>query len=198
MEGEYDGSAFAVVSAEEPPTVLYVGRMIPEKRVPLLVDALALLMSNDQQMRAEFIGQGPDLDLVRRKIDAHKLSDRIVMAGFVDESYLAVRQRLAAVVVQPSSREGYGMVVVESSAKGVPIVVIAGADNASVELVEEGENGFVAATKDAADLAKAIGTAIEGGSELRHSTAGWYGRNRERLSFENSFLKILARLESSD
>ena len=44
----------------------------------------------------------------------------------------------------PSRREGYGLVVIEAAARGTPVVVVAGPDNAAVELVAEGENGFVA------------------------------------------------------
>lgn len=195
LEGEYAGGAIAAQPPSTPPFVLYTGRMIPEKRVPLLVDALALLMRDDPVLRAELIGRGPELDAVRQRVALHGLADRIELPGFVDTPYLADRQSTAAVLVQPSEREGYGMVVVESAARGVPVVVIAGEDNAAVELVEDGENGFVATRAEAAELAGAIRKAIASGDALRSRTRQWFAMNHSRLSFGASFQRILERLQ---
>lgn len=195
LEGEYAGDAIAPLQASAPPFVLYTGRMIPEKRVPLLVDALALLMRDDLLLRAELIGCGPELEAVRERVAFHGLEERIALPGFVDAQYLADRQSVASVLVQPSEREGYGMVVVESAARGVPVVVIAGEDNAAVELVEENENGFVAANPDADALAAGIRKAIASGEGLRTRTTQWYAVNRDRLSFAASFQRILQRLQ---
>lgn len=195
LEGEYAGGAIVPQAAASPPFVLYTGRMISEKRVPLLVDALALLMRGDPQLRAELIGRGPELEAVRQRIAFHGLEERIALPGFVDAAYLADRQSTAAVLVQPSEREGYGMVVVESAARGVPVVVIAGEDNAAVELVDEGENGFVAGNADAVELGAAIGKALASGEALRTRTRKWFAINQDRLSFAGSFQRIQARLQ---
>lgn len=195
LEGEYVHDAPPPVLAARPPLVLYVGRMIPEKRVPLLVEALAQLMRQDPALRAELIGRGPELESVRQLVAHHGLTDRIALPGFVDAKYLAERQGAAAVLVQPSEREGYGMVVVESAARGVPVVVVAGADNASTELVDDGENGFIAGSADAKNLALAIENTLVGGSALRMQVRNWYARNARRLSFQHSFEQIMARLK---
>ena len=47
-------------------------------------------------------------------------------------------------LVNPSAREGFGLVVAEAAADGTPSVVVAGEDNAAAELVIDGVNGFVA------------------------------------------------------
>ena len=59
-------------------------------------------------------------------------------------------------MVLPSRREGYGLVVVEACAAGTPCVVVADPDNAAIELIEEGVNGFVAPSASPEDLAAAI------------------------------------------
>ncbi len=198
LEGEYAGGAIEVKAASMPPFVLYTGRMIPEKRVPLLVDALALLMREDPLLRAELIGRGPELEAVRERVAFHGLEERIALPGFVDAEYLAERQSTAAVLVQPSEREGYGMVVVESAARGVPVVLVAGEDNASVELVDEGENGFVAMRADAVALAAAIGKVLAQASGLRQRVQDWYVGNARRLSFDASFEAVLERLAQGE
>lgn len=194
LEGEYAGGAHLPQAAAEPPFVLYAGRMIPEKRVSLLVDALALVMHDEVNLRAVLVGRGPEFDVVSEKVRRLGLTGRIALPGFVPSDELERMQSCAAVIVQPSAREGYGMVVVEAAARGVPVVVVTGADNAAAELIEEGANGFVASADDPAALARAIRTALNGGPALRSRVAGWYAANAQRLSFAHSFDQIIARL----
>jgi len=191
LEGEYAGEAHAPQPAADPPFVLYAGRMIPEKRVGLLVEALALLMGEDAALRAVLVGRGPELDAIRARVAALGLAGRIALPGFVDADEIERLQAGAAAIVQPSEREGYGMVVVEASARGVPVVVVPAPDNAAVELVDEGANGFLAASDDPAALARAIAAALGGGGALRARTADWYARNARRLSFAGSFERIV-------
>lgn len=194
LDGQYAGSGFAPQPAADPPVVLYAGRMIPEKRVSLLVAALERLMRADPALRAVLVGRGPELDAVREQVVQLGLSDRIELPGFVSTEQLERLQATATVIVQPSEREGYGMVVVEAAARGVPVVLVAGADNSAVELVDEGINGFVASAPAPEALAEAIERALDGGVALRGSVAAWYAANASRLSFDGSFARIAARL----
>jgi glycosyltransferase involved in cell wall biosynthesis len=95
-------------------------------------------------------------------------------------------------LVSPSSREGWGMVVVEAASYGTPAVVVAAPDNAAVEFIDEGVNGFVAASLSPEDLASAILLVRAGGSELRESTARWFAENAPSLSLEDSLTMVLA------
>jgi glycosyltransferase involved in cell wall biosynthesis len=92
--------------------------------------------------------------------------------------------------VLPSRREGYGLVVVESSARGTPAVVVEDPDNAATELVDEGENGFVATSAEPGPLADAIERVADAGQALRERTADWYRRNARRLSIEASLDRV--------
>ena len=104
----------------------------------------------------------------------------------------------ALCVVLPSRREGYGLIVVESAARGVPSVVVAGPDNAATELVDEGANGFVSPSVEADDLAAALVRVYDAGPELRRSTLEWFRRNAERLSLERSLHTVLRQYSSAD
>ena len=66
----------------------------------------------------------------------------------------------------------------EAAANGVPSVVVAGSDNAAVELVEEGVNGAIATSTEPGDLAAAIVRVHDLGPALRRSTTEWYGPTR--------------------
>ena len=74
---------------------------------------------------------------------------------------MATRGREAAIaralcLLLPSRREGYGLVVIEAAPHGTPSVVVAGEDNAAVELIADGLNGYVAPPAPRRTLAAAI------------------------------------------
>ena len=194
LEGQYTGPAAPDKPAEPQPVVVFAGRHIPEKRVPALVPALARL----PDLRAEIYGDGPERTKVLEAIARHQLEDRVRAPGFVDEEVLEHALASALCFVLPSQREGYGLVVVESAARGVPTVAVDGPDNAATELVEDGTNGAVAASVGADDLAAAITRVRDGGDELRASTLEWFRRNAERLSLESSLQVVLREYASAD
>jgi glycosyltransferase involved in cell wall biosynthesis len=172
------------------PVVVFAGRHIPEKRVPALVHAFAALRERAPELRLVIYGDGPDRGEVLRLIEANALGDVARAPGFVDAAELADALAQALCMVLPSRREGYGLVVVEAAARGVPSVVVADPDNAATELVDEGENGFVAASASPEDLAQAILRVRDAGPALRASTAAWFERNAARLSLGSSLDRV--------
>jgi glycosyltransferase involved in cell wall biosynthesis len=192
LTGEYAGGEHqSLTSAAEPSTIVYAGRFIPEKRVPLLVEALAVLMREDRDLRAVLYGQGPELERVRDRVAELGLTDRVQLPGFVGADELEAGMCGAAAIVQPSAREGYGMVVVEASARGVPVVVVQGEDNAAIELVAAGRNGFIADAEPEA-LAEAIRACMRGAEALRTATREWYAENERKLSLSHSLEVVVA------
>lgn len=191
LTGLYDGPVERPDPAPAQPLVVYAGRHIPEKRVPALVPALRLARERMPQLRGEIFGDGPERGDVLAAIAREGVGDAVEAPGFVDRERVEEAMRTALCLVLPSSREGYGLVVVESAARGTPVVVVAGPDNAAVELIEEGENGFVAASAEPADLAAAIARVAAAGPPLRDATADWFARNGERLSLRHSLQTVL-------
>jgi glycosyltransferase involved in cell wall biosynthesis len=192
LEGMVAGLPEAQAPAPAEALVVFAGRHIPEKRVPALVPAVARARERLPGLHAAILGDGPDREEVLARVRALDLSDAIDVPGFVDGEELHATLRRALSLVLPSQREGYGMVVVEASAAGVPSVVCAAPDNAAVELVEEGVNGTVAPDASPEALAAAIERVHAGGEALRASTAAWYVRNARRLSLESSLDRVSA------
>ena len=173
------------------PVAVFAGRHIPEKRVPALVDALDRARREVPELRGRLLGDGPERPEVLRRIAAAGLGPSVEAPGFVDADEVEHTIHGALCLVLPSRREGYGLVVAEALALGTPSVVVAGPDNAAVELVEEGENGAIARSASPEDLGEAILRVHRGGAELRRSTRAWYERNRERLSIEASLEAVV-------
>jgi len=184
LEGEYDGELVSPSPREAEPVVVFAGRHIPEKRVEALVPAIAQARLEIPDLRCEIFGDGPQRPSVLAAVDAQGLDGVVSSPGFVPAGDIDRAIERALCVVLPSRREGYGLVVVEAAARATPAVVVAGPDNAATELVVDGENGFVAASASAADLAAAIVRVHRAGLPLRASTAAWFTRNMERLSLE--------------
>ncbi|MDX6706419.1 MAG: hypothetical protein QOI48_2265 [Solirubrobacteraceae bacterium] len=175
-----------------PGEVVFAGRHIPEKRAPALVPALVEARKRLPGLRAAIFGDGPERPEVLRRIEAAGAADWLRAPGFVSAEEVDAALRGALCMVLPSSREGYGLIVVEASAAGVPSVVVAGPDNAAVELVEEGVNGTIARSAAPADLADAIVRVAEAGAAMRASTARWFAANAERLSLDGSLAAVVA------
>jgi glycosyltransferase involved in cell wall biosynthesis len=201
LEGEYAGSLEPPTARAAEPLVVFAGRLIPEKRAPLAVAAFALaarrlgdgaLRGGEGALRGEFYGDGPEREALERAIAAHGLEGIARAEGFVEASAIDAALTRAECMLSTSSREGYGMVVVEASAHATPSVVVAGEDNAAVELVEEGVNGTVAQSPTPEAIAEAIVRVHEAGMAMRESTARWFAQNAQRLSLESSLRAVLA------
>jgi glycosyltransferase involved in cell wall biosynthesis len=182
LEGEYDGPLHAREPLPAEPVVVFAGRHIAEKRAPAVVGALAQL----PELRGVIYGDGPERPSALSEIVRLGLGERVSAPGFVSAEEVDAGLASALCMVLPSRREGYGMVVVESSARGTPSVVVRETDNAAVELVEDGVNGFIAASASPDDLAAAVRRVAEAGPALRASTAAWFERNAQRLSLRSS------------
>ncbi len=192
LGGAYDGPVRPSPTESPEPLVVFAGRHIPEKRVPAIVPAIAAARRRVPGIRALILGRGPERDEVIRAVREAGLQDAIDVPGFVETAEVDAAIGRATCMLLPSRREGYGLVVVEAASHGTPSIVVQGEDNAAVELIEEGVNGFVAPSASPADLAEAITRTCAGGRALRDSTAAWFAANAKRLSLERSLEAVLA------
>ena len=114
------------------------------------------------------------------------LTAAVEFAGVVAETEVDAELARAACLATASEREGYGLVVVEAAAHGTPSVVVAGPENAAVDLVETGRNGAVAPSADPDAVAAALLDVLEAGAPLRASTSGWFEDNGPMLRIDRS------------
>lgn len=100
--------------------VLHVGSTIPRKRIPLLLEAVAPLTA-EADVRLVRAG-GPLTGEQRRMAAGRGMERSIVELPFLDRRTLAAVYRRAALVVNPSEREGFGLPLVEAMACGAPVL----------------------------------------------------------------------------
>lgn len=197
--GEWAGESPGAGGGVEPASmeVVFAGRHIAEKQAPLAVEAIALAAERIPGLRGVIFGDGPERPAVLETIARLGVGEVVRAPGFVEAEELDAAMRRALCLLAPTRREGYGLVVIEASALGVPVIVAAGPDNAATELVDDGVNGFVSPSDDAAALADAIVRVHAAGPELRASTAAWHDRHEARVAEQDPLARILAAYEAA-
>jgi glycosyltransferase involved in cell wall biosynthesis len=190
LEGMYESPPEPHPPAPAEPLVVFAGRHIAEKRAAAVVPAIARARASLPELEGVIFGDGPQRPAVLQEIARWGLDGVVEAPGFVDSGRVEATLARALCMVLPSRREGYGMIVVEASAAGVPSVVVRDPDNAATELVEEGVNGFVAESADPDAIAAAILRVHEAGPALRESTAAWFAAHAQRLSLRSSLAVV--------
>ena len=157
-----DAQAFHPASAPSdtarPVQLLFVGRVVFQKGLDVLLRALAMLPSS-LDFHLEIIGDGDQREPLTAEIRRLGLEQKITFSGWCDRTAIAARYRQADVFVFPSRDEGMPNVVLEAMASSLPIVATAIAGNE--DLVREGENGCLVPPEDATALAAALTRLIE-------------------------------------
>ena len=102
---------------------VYLGRLVDWKAVDLLIDAFKGVADHHPTARLDVLGDGPELDPVRRRAKELMLpEDRVSFAGWVNKTTGMERLRAADVFVLPSLRECGGNALLEAMAVGLPCI----------------------------------------------------------------------------
>ena len=130
--------------ADDPATLVVVGRLLANKRIDLLLGAVAHLRRQGVMVTCRVIGDGPE----RESLQAHAVTLGIAdlvdfRADVSDQSSLYSLLKASDVFVFPSEREGFGIAVLEALACGLPIVTTSAPDNLAAQLVLDTGAGIV-------------------------------------------------------
>jgi 1,4-alpha-glucan branching enzyme len=140
LEPQGDSSALRERYARpEEQIVFFIGRMVQEKGVHLLLQAVPEILRTCPQAKFVIAGKGPMLSRWQNEVRANGFADKVLFAGFVDDETRNHLFRLADACVFPSLYEPFGIVALEAMAAGVPVVV---ADVGGLsDIVVHGEDG---------------------------------------------------------
>jgi glycosyltransferase involved in cell wall biosynthesis len=190
LPGEWEGGLEPESPHPPAPLVVFAGRHIPEKQLLAIPPAIKLARESFPELKAAILGDGPDRRAAQRLVDELALGDVITLPGFVSATEVEDHLTRALCLLLPSRREGYGLIVLEAASRGTPSIVVSAPDNAAVELVAEGENGYVASSASPEDLAAAILRVRDSGWSLRQRTADWFRRNAPSHSLVQSLQMV--------
>ncbi|WP_166790161.1 glycosyltransferase family 4 protein [Cryobacterium sp. Hh11] len=180
----------ATTQRGEEPYLIFIGRHIADKRLIDLLPALLEARTQISDLRLVIVGSGPETAAVKARVTELGLDEAVSLVGRVSDDKLHTLLAGARALVNPSRREGFGLVVAEAAAVATPSVVVAGPDNAAAELVQNGVNGAVATSVQPVELATAIVTVVNAGESLRKSTHVWFETERIASGLSRSIERI--------
>jgi glycosyltransferase involved in cell wall biosynthesis len=187
-----EGESLPRTSHNGPFRILAAGRLVPAKGFDTLIDALALLPG----VEAHIHGDGPLEADLRARIALAGLTDRVHLRGYAD---LAPTMALSDLFVLSSRREGFGNVIVEAMAAGLP--VLAARTPGPQALIDDGVTGWLTPPDDAAALAAAIARIARDPQRDRvtgpaRAIAARYTVAASTAAFEALVARVAARAES--
>lgn len=173
--------------------ILHVGSMFKRKNIPMLIDAFTRVKSlGHTNLKLVLAGPTPannfdsDFKLILDAIETNKLTDEVVLTGYLSNQQLSELYQNALMYVFPSINEGFGIPILEAFKNDLPVLV---ADNTC--LPEVGGNAVLQFDPfDTDDIAKKIKTVLDD-ADLRKDMIS-KGQERLKLfSWENTAIKLI-------
>ena len=144
------------------PVVIYTGRLAPEKALPTLLEAFALVERQVPNAFLVLVGDGPIRLALVEQANKLQLTDKnILFAGRVDPQEVCLWLKIATVFALVSPSEGFSCALEEAMSTGLPSVVCD--IPANHQLVEHGSNGMLVPVGDSEKIAAAIVSLLKDG-----------------------------------
>ncbi len=161
------------------PVVVCVSRLVPRKGQDMLIRALPAIRQRVPGTALVIVGGGPHRQALQRLAYRYGVAEHVVFTAGVPGDELPAHHALGDVFAMPCRTrgagldvEGLGIVYLEASATGVPVV--AGRSGGAPETVRDGETGFVVDGSDTAAISAAVGDLL--GDPDRAARMGAAGR----------------------
>jgi glycosyltransferase involved in cell wall biosynthesis len=165
----------------DPKLVLYLGRLRKYKCVHLLIRAMTKVRESVPDVRLVVVGDGPYKRELEGLVRTLGLSGVVEFRGHVSPEEKVRLLCQAAVVANPSPKEGWGLTVVEANACGAPVV--ASRSPGLVDSVRDGESGFLVEHGNVEQLAERMVEVLVN-NELRERLSKGAVRWASRFSWE--------------
>jgi glycosyltransferase involved in cell wall biosynthesis len=118
--------------------IIYAGRLMNFKHIDILIRAVAEIKKIKKDIICLIIGDGPEKEKLEKLTEELKLQKNIIFLGFLDhhnEVYAYFKS--SKVFVLPSTREGFGIAILEANACGLKAITVTSPNNAASELINK-------------------------------------------------------------
>jgi phosphatidyl-myo-inositol dimannoside synthase len=152
--------------------ILTVGRLASAERYKgfdQVIEIMPKLLKRFPALKYLIVGDGDDRARLEAKAKALGISDRLVFAGHISESEKVAHYNLADIYVMPSIAEGFGIVLIEAAACGVPVV--GSRVDGSREALLDGRLGHLVDPARPHELLDVVSAVLEKGSPRRRIDA---------------------------
>lgn len=175
-------------AAPDEKMVYYVGRMVREKGVQVLIQAIPEILHYEPQTKFVIAGKGPHLDNLKSQARFLGIENRIYFTGFISDDVRNKLYRVADVAVFPSLYEPFGIVALEAMATKTPVIV---SDVGGLaEFVNE-KNGIKVPPNNPHELARAVITLFRDNNKAKKMSELAYRMVTEEYSWERVAAKTI-------
>ena len=136
--------------------ILSVGRLVPWKGFRMLIKIMPQLFQINQFFRLAIVGDGPEYKILKSMIQNLGLKKKVYLAGRKSRDELALYLAAADIFILNTGYEGFSHQILEAMSAGVPVITTAVGGN--LEVIHQGENGFLVKYNDEFNLIEAIKT----------------------------------------
>jgi glycosyltransferase involved in cell wall biosynthesis len=138
----------------KPSQIGFIGRLDPIKRIPDLLRAVQLL---GNRVHLHIFGEGAERPRIEQLIHGLQLTEAVTLHGAISTPKDALAR--VDLLLLPSAAEGFGLVLIEAMAAGIPVV----ATNVPGirDVVRDGQTGLLVPPFSSAELARAIGRVLD-------------------------------------
>lgn len=164
------------------PTIGFVGRITPDKGLPILLDALRLLTERGRHCRLMIVGYCEDDALAARVAEERAAGMPVLLLGPTDDTLSCYH--VMDLHCLPTLREGFPNVCLEAAACAVPTVTTDA--TGAIDAVLDGVTGLVARKNDAGSLADRLAELLDDGP--RRTRMGAAGRDWVRREFRSELV----------
>ena len=172
--------------------IIFVGRLAPHKHVDHLIKSVNKLQEKIPDLKLTIVGKGEEKDKLIQIVNKLKLEKNIKFKQDLTDEELITEIKKSELLVLPSTREGFGMVLAEANCCYKPVITYA--SGGTVEVVKNGYNGFLIEPENIEELKQKIQETLEN-KELKQKL-GQNGRKKVENEFDwekivNQYINIL-------
>jgi phosphatidyl-myo-inositol dimannoside synthase len=136
------------------PLLMFLGRLVKEKGVQDLIQAVRLLVPELPDVTCVLLGEGQDRAAAEKLVSELGLADRVTLAGWLPPAEVPSYLAAADALVAPTRMEAQGLSIIEAMAAGTP--VIASRVGGVVDAVQDGETGILVPERSPEAIAAAV------------------------------------------
>ena len=181
------------------PTILCVGRLVKRKGQDKLIKALPKIKDEFPNVKLLLVGEGPLRKKLSKLVKKLQLEDNVIFTGRVSYEELPKYFRVGDIFAMPARTrnfglevEGLGIVYLEASATGLPVIV--GSSGGAPDALIQGETGYVVDGRNSAEIARQISYLIrdpESAKRLGAKGRDWIERNWSWQLWGEKFSEVL-------
>jgi len=102
--------------------LLYVGPFEERKKIPILLEAMVLIIKEIRNVKLLLIGKGTLYNYCKNKVISLNIQDHVSFLGYLNDTDLVKYYASVDLFVFPSELEGFGQVILEAMASGTPVI----------------------------------------------------------------------------